>query len=88
MRKSGSPGIYQLDGQASLRRRQGLERLCSELRELSATSPRDADMASFRARRHDLDVTSGHQERALEEALRVLSLVLSRRNRPAAAGGG
>jgi hypothetical protein len=38
-------------------------------------------MASFRARRHDLDVTSGHQERALEEALRVLSPVPSRWNR-------
>jgi hypothetical protein len=70
VRKTNQAGIYELDRQAPLRLRQRLERLQAELRELLAAP--SGDLPSVRARRHDLDVAISQQERALEEALRVL----------------
>jgi hypothetical protein len=72
VRKGTQSGDYDLDRQAPLRLRQRLERLRAELRELTNASVSDSEIASSRARRHDLDVAISQQERALEEALRVL----------------
>ncbi len=74
VRKATEPGVYELDRQAPLRIRQRLERLQSELRELAATTPSAAsDLAAVRGHRHELDLAISQHERALEEALRVLS---------------
>lgn len=72
VRKGTQSGVYELDRQAPLRLRQRLERLRTELRELTNSAVSDSELASSRARRHDLDIAISQQERALEEALRVL----------------
>jgi len=72
IRKSTEPGIYELDRQAPLRLRQ-LERLNGELQELRLPCSIDPGESGIsRARRHELNVTIGQTERALDEALRVL----------------
>jgi len=71
VRKSSKAGVYEIDRQAPLRIRQRRERLQAELREITL-SQAHVDLATVRARRHDLDLAISQQERALEEALRVL----------------
>ncbi len=74
VRKTTKPGVYEVDRQAPLRIRQRLERLQGELRELAAATPSAAtDLAAVRGHRHELDLAISQHERALEEALRVLS---------------
>ena len=73
VRKATQPGVYEIDRQASLRIRQRLEKLQLELREVTLDSQTPTDLAAIRARRHELDVAISQQERALEEASRVLS---------------
>ncbi len=72
VRKTSAPGVYELDRQATLRIRERLERLASELREVTVTTPGPIELGAVRARRHELDLAISQQERALEEALRVL----------------
>ena len=72
VRKATQSGVYEIDRQAPLRIRQRLERLQLELREVTLDSQSPTDLAAVRARRHELDVSISHQERALEEASRVL----------------
>ena len=72
VRKASQAGVYELDRQAPLRLRQRFERLQAELRELSLASVSDGELATVRARRHELDVSISQTEKALEEALRVL----------------
>jgi hypothetical protein len=73
VRKATEPGVYEVDRQAPLRIRQRLERLQGELRELAAAPSAPFDLAAIRARRRELDLEISQHERALEEALRVLS---------------
>jgi hypothetical protein len=73
VRKTTKPGVYEVDRQAPLRIRQRLERLQSELRDLAATPSAPIDLGAVRARRHELDLEISQHERALEEALRVLT---------------
>jgi hypothetical protein len=73
VRKATEPGVYEVDRQAPLRIRQRLERLQDELRELAAAPSAPFDLAAIRARRRELDLEISQHERALEEALRVLS---------------
>jgi hypothetical protein len=73
VRKATKPGVYEVDRQAPLRIRQRLERLQSELRELAAAPAAPFELAAIRARRRELDLEISQHERALEEALRVLS---------------
>jgi hypothetical protein len=80
VRKATEPGVYELDRQAPLRIRQRLERLQVELREVALAPQAPVGLAGVRARRHELDLAISQQERALEEALRVL-----RRDDPGAA---
>jgi hypothetical protein len=72
VRKATQPGVYEIDRQAPLRIRQRLERLQLELREVTLDPRSPTDLAAVRARRHELDVAISQQERALEEASRVL----------------
>jgi hypothetical protein len=77
VRKASAPGVYEVDRQAPLRIRQRLDRLQAELREVTVGAPGLAtaspiELGAVRARRHELDVAISQQERALEEALRVL----------------
>ena len=72
VRKSSSPGVYEVDRQAPLRIRNRLERLQAELREVTVAAPGPVALGTVRARRHELDLAISQQERALEEALRVL----------------
>ena len=72
VRKSSSPGVYEVDRQAPLRIRNRLERLQAELREVTVAAPVPVALGTVRARRHELDLAISQQERALEEALRVL----------------
>jgi hypothetical protein len=72
VRKATQPGIYELDRQAPLRIRQRLEKLQAELREVTVAPHGPIELATVRARRHELDLAISQQERALEEALRVL----------------
>ena len=72
VRKATKPGVYEVDRQAPLRIRQRLERLQSELREVTVAPQAAVDLAGVRARRHELDLAISQQERALEEAIRVL----------------
>jgi hypothetical protein len=72
VRKATEAGVYEIDRQAPLRILRRLERLQLELREATLDSRTPTDLAAVRARRHDLDVAIGQQERALEEASRVL----------------
>jgi hypothetical protein len=78
VRKASAPGVYEVDRQVPLRIRQRLERLQAELREVTVAAPGQAagaspiELGAIRARRHELDVAISQQERALEEALRVL----------------
>ena len=76
VRKASAPGVYEVDRQAPLRIRQRLDRLQAELREVTVGAPGQTaspiELGSVRARRHELDLAISQQERALEEALRVL----------------
>lgn len=76
VRKASAPGVYEVDRQAPLRIRQRLDRLQAELREVTVGVPGNSaspiELGSVRARRHELDLAISQQERALEEALRVL----------------
>jgi len=72
VRKATKPGVYEVDRQAPLRIRQRLERLQSELREVTVAPQAAVELAGVRARRHELDLAISQQERALEEAIRVL----------------
>jgi hypothetical protein len=78
VRKASAPGVYEVDRQAPLRIRQRLDRLQAELREVTVGAPghlataSPIELGAVRARRHELDVAISQQERALEEALRVL----------------
>jgi hypothetical protein len=72
VRKATEPGVYGVDRQAPLRIRQRLERLQGELREVTVAPQAPIELAGVRARRHELDLAISQQERALEEALRVL----------------
>jgi hypothetical protein len=73
VRKATKPGVYEVDRQAPLRIRQRLDRLQSELRDLATAPSAPVDLGAVRARRHELDLEISQHERALEEALRVLS---------------
>ena len=73
VRKTSAPGVYEVDRQAPLRIRQRLERLQAELREVIVAAHSPVELGAVRARRHELDLVISQQERALEEALRVLS---------------
>lgn len=76
VRKASAPGVYEVDRQAPLRIRQRLDRLQAELRDVTVGVPGQSaspiELGAVRARRHELDVAISQQERALEEALRVL----------------
>ena len=72
VRKATEPGVYEVDRQAPLRIRQRLERLQAELRDTALAPKAPVELAEVRARRHELDLAISQQERALEEALRVL----------------
>jgi hypothetical protein len=73
VRKASAPGVYEVDRQAPLRIRQRLDRLQAELREVTVAAPGPIELGEVRARRHELDLAISQQERALEEALRVLA---------------
>jgi hypothetical protein len=75
VRKASTAGVYELDRQAPLRIRQRLERLQAELREVTVATDGPIELGIIRARRHELDLAISQQERALEEALRVLRAV-------------
>lgn len=72
VRKSTEAGVYEIDRHAPDRLRKRLQALTAELREATTTPEAPAELAEIRARRHDLQVTISQQERALEEAQRVL----------------
>ena len=72
VRKTSTSGVYEVDRQAPLRIRHRLERLQAELREVTVAAPGPVELGAVRARRHELDLAISQQERALEEALRVL----------------
>lgn len=72
VRKATEPGVYEIDRQARLRIQQRLEKLRLELREVSLDAPSPTDLGAVRAHRHELDIAISQQERALEEADRVL----------------
>jgi hypothetical protein len=72
VRKVTKPGVYEVDRQAPMRIRQRLERLQSELRDVTVAPQAPIELAGVRARRHELDLAISQQERALEEALRAL----------------
>jgi hypothetical protein len=72
VRKTSAPGVYEIDRQAPFRIRQRLERLQAELREVTVAAHSPVELGAVRARRHELDLAISQQERALEEALRVL----------------
>jgi hypothetical protein len=72
VQKGTEAGVYELDRQAPLRLRQRLERLHAEVKELSSGGLPESELASTRARRHELNLSISQTERALEEALRVL----------------
>jgi hypothetical protein len=73
VRKATQPGVYEVDRQAPTRIRDRLERLQAELREVTLASHGPIELATVRARRHELDLAISQQERALEEAARVLT---------------
>jgi hypothetical protein len=77
VRKATQPGIYEVDRQAPLRIRHRLEKLQRELGAVASELSVPTDLAAVRARRHELDLAISQQERALEEALRVLEAPLS-----------
>jgi hypothetical protein len=72
VRKATQPGVYEIDRRAPVRIRERLERLQAELREVTLSAHGPIDLATVRARRHELDLAISQQERALEEAVRVL----------------
>jgi hypothetical protein len=72
VRKAATPGVYEVDRQASVRIRHRLERLQAELREVTGAARNPVELGTVRARRHELDLAITQQERALEEAMRVL----------------
>jgi hypothetical protein len=88
VRKGSDPGVYEVERQAPLRIRQRLERLQAELREVTVTVGGPIELGAVRARRHELDMAITQQERALEEALRVLGREEPQAARPGAANTG
>jgi len=72
VRKTTKPGVYEVDRRAPPRIRQRLERLQGELRDAIVAPQAPIELADVRARRHELDLAISQEERALEEALRVL----------------
>jgi hypothetical protein len=72
VRKATKPGEYELDRQAPLQIRRRLEHLQRELRDTTLGPPAPPELAGLRTRRHELDLAISHEERRLEEALRVL----------------
>ncbi len=88
VRKASAPGVYEVDRQAPVRIRQRLERLQAELREVTVATPGPIELGAVRARRHELDLAISQQERALEEALRVLRAAEDRASAPGAARAG
>jgi hypothetical protein len=72
VRKTSAPGVYELDRQAPRRIRHQLDRLQTELRDVTVAAPGPIELAEIRARRHELDLAISQYERALEEAQRVL----------------
>lgn len=84
VRKASTPGVYEVDRQAPLRIRHRLERLQAELREVTVAAPGPVELGAVRARRHELDLAISQQERALEEALRVLGDDEARASAPVA----
>jgi hypothetical protein len=88
VRKASAPGVYEVDRQAPIRIRQRLDRLQAELREVTLGTPGQTanpiELGTVRARRHELDLAISQQERALEEALRVLG---DARDEPTARAG-
>ena len=72
VRKASKPGVYELDPHAPLRMRQRLDQLQNELREVTLAPRTGIELAALRTRRQKLNVAISRQERALEEALRVL----------------
>ena len=84
VRKASAAGVYEVDRQAPLRIRHRLERLQAELREVTVTAPGPVELGAIRARRHELDLAISQQERALEEALRVLGDGEAQASAPAA----
>ncbi len=73
VRKTTQAGVYELDRNAVERLRRQLATLHSQLRDATVAAETPADLAEIRARRHDLEQAISQQERALEEALRVLA---------------
>jgi hypothetical protein len=88
VRKGSAPGVYEVDRRAPLRIRQRLERLQAELREVTVTAREPVELGAVRARRHDLDLAITQEERALEEALRVLGSDAPHAASPDAANAG
>lgn len=88
VRKASAPGVYEVDRQAPVRIRQRLERLQAELREVTVATPGPIELGAVRARRHELDLAISQQERALEEALRVLRAGEDQATAPDAARAG
>lgn len=94
VRKASAPGVYEVDRQAPLRIRQRLDRLQAELREVTAgasgqlATASPIELGAVRARRHELDLAISQQERALEEAHRVLRGVPGEVATPGAAEAG
>ena len=80
IRKSSQAGVYEVDRQAPLRLRQRFERLQAELLELSNSPAGDGAAASNAARRRELTSAISRTEKALEEALRVLTREPERRD--------
>jgi hypothetical protein len=72
VRRATEPGVYEVDRQAPVHIRERLDRLHAELREVTLAACGPVDLATVRARRHELDLAISQQERAFEEAVRVL----------------
>jgi hypothetical protein len=72
VRKATQPGVYEIDRGAATRIRARLQKLQFEFREANVDHMSPADLSVVRARRHEFDVAISREERALDEALRVL----------------
>jgi chromosome segregation ATPase len=67
VRKSTQAGVYELDRAALARLRRRQDQLRDELRTLTAAPGADADLATVRARRTELNAELGRVEKAVEE---------------------
>jgi hypothetical protein len=72
VRKSAQPGVYEIDRDAATRIRSRLQKLHLEFREANLDLQSPADLSAVRASRHELDIAISREERAFDEALRVL----------------